>query len=201
MSCDKTKQQSQTNQEQKTFQKKRQTATQLLDSVITTPNGNYYKLIPNGTDEFRLEWGNELVKKVSKDKYPFMTAETLRLDWESKEFIVLHNEYTKLGRYDYFLPLTGDSLEYLVENALIYDTTRNLVVWEQPFEDVPMIIENYVTRKTQEVTENQKCNAILIEFCLDSITFDKSVLYYKLGLPRIDDKNKTTIERRIPIKI
>jgi hypothetical protein len=201
VSCDKPKPPTETEQKQEDYKKKYPTAAKLLDSVITTPNGNYYKLIPDGVKKFKIEWGNSLVKKVSNDKYHVMTAETLRLDWESPDFIVLHNEYTKLGRYDYFLSLTGDSLEYIVENALLYDTARNLVVWEQPFKDVPIVIENYVTRKTQSVTEDQKCEAILIEFCLDSISLQKDILYYKLGLPRLDDKEKSFVDRRIEIKI
>jgi hypothetical protein len=51
------------------------------------------------------------------------------------------------------------------------------------------------------VTEDQKCDAILIEFCLDSISLQKDILYYKLGLPRLDDKAKSFVDRKIEIKI
>lgn len=176
-------------------------ATKLLDSLITTPQGSYYKFIPHGPKEFTIEWGNNKVKKTSKEKYHLMAAQTIGFSWESDQFIVLHNEYTKLGRYDYFLPLKGDSAEYVVENALLYDTARNLVASEQPFKDAPILIENYVTRRTQPVIENHGCDAILIEFCLDSIAFQNELLYYKLALPRLDAQNRTFTERTIRIKI
>lgn len=201
LSCNRAKQGEEIDPKDEAIRKDFPIATKLLDSLITTPQGSYYKLIPHGPKEFTIEWGNNTVKKTSKEKYHLMAAQTIGFSWESDQFIVLHNEYTKLGRYDYFLPLKGDSAEYVVENALLYDTARNLVASEQPFKDAPILIENYVTRRTQPVIENHGCDAILIEFCLDSIAFDDDVLYYKLGLPRLDNQNKTFTERKIHIKI
>lgn len=201
LSCNQGKQAQESDPKKDAIRKYFSIAAKLLDSLITTPEGNYYKLIPHGTEEFVIEWGNNSIKKTSKEKYHLMAAQTIGFSWESDQFIVLHNEYTKLGRYDYFLPLEGDSAEYVVENALLYDTARNLVASEQPFKDAPILIENYVTRRTQPVNENHGCDAILIEFCLDSIAFRNELLYYKLALPRLDAQNRTFTERTIRIKI
>lgn len=201
MLCDQNKASPTTNQEQNELINKYPIGEEILDSLIITPQGNYYKLIPDGLGKFKIEWGNSSVKKISKAKYHLLTAETIRFEWESKEFIVLHNEFSKIGRYDYFLSLTGDSSEYLLENVLLYDTTKNLVVREQPLKETPIVLENYITKKTQGVVESQMCDAILIEFCLDSITLKNDTLYYKLGIPRREDKNRTIVERKISVEI
>ena len=200
ISCN-VKEQPTTNPENEKFKKLYPNAASLLDSTITTPRGNYYKLIPDGVKEFKIEWGNERIKKLSKDKYDLLHAETIKFDWETNDYLVLGNRITKLGRYDFLLPLDGDSTEYLVENALLYDTANNLVAWEPPFKDTPIFIDNYFTRQSQPIKENYGCGALLIEFCLDTISFDKGYLYYRLGLPRLDDAKKTFTERRIQIKI
>jgi hypothetical protein len=175
----------------------------ILDSINSTPNGGFYKLIPYTDSTCKIEWGNTKVKRVSKDDYHFHAARRFSLEWENKDFIVLESWTGSDSRFNVILPLDSLSKESEIWNPIAFNKRKNLIAQEgYGFSDTIVILQNIKTGKSQPIIDKMnKCESAFNHYCIDSISIQNKEVYIKWVLPHKMTDDFKVIEKRVMIKI
>jgi hypothetical protein len=172
-----------------------------IDKVQTTPNGNFFKILRVNDEKFKIEWGTKEFTNTSITTYLFSLNIKLRFAWENEEFLVLRTDITVQGWMYYCFPLTRDKEEFYIENPLVFDADRNLIVSDGFRYDSVLLINNISTGTVQPIIEKEKCYSQLFHNCIDSIALSGNELYYRFQVELDKSDENKSFERRIEIKI
>jgi hypothetical protein len=87
------------------------------------------------------------------------------------------------------------------DNGLCFDAKYNLLGREQ-FDDTVLAVQNLKTGRSQFIIEKEKpCDAGSNSACIDTISIENKVLYYKWVTPHKSSDKKTNIEKRFRLTI
>jgi hypothetical protein len=172
-----------------------------IDKVQTTPSGNFFKILRVDDKKFKIEWGTKEFSNTSIETFPFSLHIKLRFAWENEEFLILRNDFTVQGWIYYCFPLKKDSEEFYIENPLVFDVSRNLVVSDGFRYDTVLLINNISTGAVQPLIEKERCYSQLFHNCIDSIALTGDELYYRFQVALDKSDENENFERRVGVKI
>lgn len=172
-----------------------------LDKIVNTPNGNYFKFVQSDTKKCKIEWGNKKIKNTSTDEYHFLFCDSVKLERETKDFIILKSLITVQGWFFICLPLKQEKTELIIENPIIFDSETSIVVSDGFRYDTVLLLNNIVNRTVQPVIETERCYSRLFHNCIDSISLSNDILYYKFQGELDKSKGNMKFERKVAVGI
>jgi hypothetical protein len=172
----------------------------ILNEKNSTPENNYYKLIPTTDSTCKIEWGNTKLKRISED-YHFHFVREIRLDWENTDFMVLKGSSEMDSWFNVILPLDSQSKVSDIWNPMAYNKFYNLIV-EEGHGDTIVIVRNIKTGKSQtEIDSENSCQSPFNHYCIDSISILNKELYIKWAFPKKESGIMMEYEIRTKLKI
>jgi hypothetical protein len=172
-----------------------------LNKLVTTPSGNYFKFIQSHKKKCKIEWGNSQIKNISKDDYHFLICDSVKLERETDDFMILRSLITVQGWFFICLPLKQDKPELMIENPIIFDSKSNIVVSDGFRYDSVLLISNIYNGTIQPVIEKERCYSQMFHNCIDSISLSGKTLFYRFQVELDKSQMKKKYERKVEVRI
>lgn len=172
-----------------------------LNKKNVTQNSSYYMLTHFSDSTVKITWGNDSVKRVYDEPLDFMFAERLRIEWDNKDYLILRYSVGSGAWETVAFPINNTEQVQVFDNGLCFDTKNNLLATEH-WQDTILIVQNLKTHQKQFIIEKEKpCDAVGSSSCIDTISINNKILYYKWVTPHKFDNKKKTIDKRILLTI
>lgn len=172
----------------------------IKDTTLIVKVGNLYiKYHIQGDSTYNLEWGNETVKNVSKEKFEVLGNGILNFIDSDEKAIILGQNCGSSCIYYVILPLLQNSKEKKYLFAKTYDLEKTMVAYIPEENDIFVRVENYITGQYMDIKEENICMAVYRGDCIDSIYFsDETIVIKWQGNEWLNDKSDPK-EKKIKI--
>jgi len=124
-----------------------------VDTVLST-DGRFLLFLNLSPESYQLEWGAEAYYNISVDTLRCLPDGKLKLEWYSKEAIVLRQGCGTACFFACILPLKPESREIFYMYPLAYDRINNLIAYNGDDSEGLVTVENYLTRQKQVVSRD-----------------------------------------------
>jgi hypothetical protein len=173
----------------------------MKDTVLKQQIGDCFIAYHLQGDTYSIEWGNTLMKNISKQKFEVLGNGVLSIFKSDENSILLTQGCGTSCTYYVFLPLKENAVERVYDFALTSDLKNNLVAYIPDNNDEIFVrVENYLTGQKIDIVEANLCPANFKGDCIDSIYFDKSSLVLKWEGSKWEDNKPDPCIKVIPIK-
>ncbi|MGN6213438.1 hypothetical protein [Parafilimonas sp.] len=172
-----------------------------LEKKHVTENGNYYMLTRFSDSTVKITWGNDTVKRIYDTPLDLMFAESLRIKWDNKDYLILDYNTGSGSWLNLEMPLNNKEQVQEFNNGLYFDKAHNLFVTEA-LSDTVLVVHNLKTGAMQFIIEKDKpCDAANNDACLGTVTISNKILCYKWTTPHKYGDKKSSIKKRVRVTI
>jgi hypothetical protein len=150
--------------------------------------------------KYKLKWGNQDSFEISKDTFKILGSGVLNIANTSKNAILLEQCCGTECKYGVVLtinPFRENVYDFIVANEI----KEGLVAYISKSDSSFLTIENFFTRRRQDINEIHWCPAAFKGECIDSVSIKNKELYMKWQGSNWNPKRKDVREKRYKIVI
>jgi len=172
-----------------------------IDKRIELPNDYYYKFVQVSKKKCKIEWGNGLFKNITSGDYHFLVCDSIRAGGQNNNFVILKATITSQGWLYICLPLKKEKTEIVIENPILFQSDKNIVVSDGFRKDTVLLINNLASGEIQPIIESVELCHPYFHNCLDTLFISGENLQYTFRFDLDKEKDKRRVSRKIGIRI
>ena len=170
-----------------------------LSKPVKFPNGNFYKFVFISDKKYKIEWGNNHFKNVSKETFEVLGNGALKMETFDNEFIILKQGCGQKCHYAVVLPLYEKRKESIYEEVVKIDIENRVIVCMSDDNEFFIVFKNFVNNKEMKIKEKDLCPAANPIECIDSCYFKGSYFFIYWQGSKWESKKPDNKMRKIEI--